>query len=103
LVEFIFQGLQHRHFTVDTLFPVAELLREPLANMWTEFIQQEAIAIAQNHYLFQNDEKRFVAIMRQLKLDAPDAVYRKAQADILKAGRRNYNIPRLVDMAERRW
>lgn len=100
LVEFIFQGLQHRHFTVDILFPVAELLRKPMANMWTDFIQQEAIAIAEGHYLFQHDEKRFVSIMRQLKHDAPAAVYRKAQADILEAGRRNFAVRRFVGRIE---
>jgi len=94
LVHLLFHTLKIGSCNIEDLFPVVDLVRKPMDNMWIEFLKQSAVHQADRLYFGSNNEGRFIAIMTQLKQDGTAADYREVEERIRKAHRTNYAVER---------
>ena len=97
LVDLAFNVLK-RGFPVHELLPVAEWLRGPMQNMWTEFISIQAMEMAERR-LFGN-EKHLVAMVAEMKRAADAETYRLFRKEFLRSAAYRWSAEDILEKAE---
>ena len=71
-----------------------------MANMWTEFIEMEAVRIVERGYPGYQEERRLVACMQEMKDQLDPLAYNRFRKEVLRSAHSRYMIERIVENAE---
>ncbi len=100
MVDMAFRVVSKGLISIVQLFPISEIVRGPMANMWTEFIEMEAVRIVERGYPGYQEERRLVACMQEMKDQLDPLAYNRFRKEVLRSAHSRYMIERIVENAE---